>query len=598
VDDGFYQWTLRSTSATDWLDIPFLWQGQHVYKFFPGSTGVCLVGTNGGISQGNLGSFFTFQFMNKGFIASQFYSVAPTPHKNNVIGGAQDIGTIFINGTANPNDNKRGADIWTTQSGLPDGKTGGYCAWSMIYPSAVVYSRNPQPTNTGNIENFVRRNEYDGGPDWAASMFSDKYAASSFIPPFLMWENFEDYNSKDSVGYKITSNYPAGSTLWIESSNGNRPFKYITPVALETGDSIVVPDIITNRFFIGGDDRLMMSKQVIQFDKNPEWYVISDKNHGGVEGTPECLAYSSDANHIFVGTKTGKLYRVSNVKYAYNQATADVNSAYCVISSKRIPVYLPGTSTEISQVITSIAVDPNNDERLVITLGNYGNSNYVYYCDNALSENPTFRSVQGNLPQIPSYSTLFEMDPANDLVLIGTEHGIFATDNISATSPTWVPENNNVGRVPVFMLKQQTVKKANDTIFFVNIDTTFVVYYGVDNYGVIYGATYGRGLITLDQFEKPVGIGEPGKPARNAGFSLFPNPANDQVTLAYEAETGGNARVEIFNLAGTSVKSIDLGWRPEGRHEVIINCSSLPAGTYAVRLTLGTRSTSSKLVIY
>ncbi len=604
LEEGYYQWGLRSTASTYWLTFAFLWQGHHTYKFSPSSPNTILIGTNGGISQGNLfDGVYSFQFMNKNYIASQFYTVSPTMEKKNVAGGAQDIGTIFINGAANPADGKRGADIWTTQAEVPDGKTGGYCAWSIIYPSAVIYSRNPQPANNGNLEQFVRRNEFEGGPDWAANLFSDKYAASGFIPPFALYENFEDYNTKDSVGYKITRNYPAGSTIWVESNNGNRPFKYVTPVALQPGDSIVVPDIITARFFIGGDDRLMMSKQVIQFDKNPEWYVISDKAHQGVEGIPSCIAYSSDANHVFVGTKNGKLYRVSNVKYAYNTATADVNSAFCVISTKRIPIYLPGTSTEISQVITSIAVDPNNDENVILTLGNYGNQHYAYYSSNALSENPNFRSVQGNpndggLPEIPCYSALIEMDPSNHIVMIGTECGIYATDNIGATSPTWVPENNNIGTVPIFMLKQQTVKKTNDTLMFINIDTTYVIHYGVNNYGVIYGATYGRGLISLDQFEKPVGIGEPGKVNHEKGFSLYPNPASDKVTLAFESAVPGHVQVDVFNLTGISVKSLNLGWRPEGRQDVIFNCSDLSSGTYIVRLTIGNKSASSKLVVY
>lgn len=604
IEEGYYQWVLRSSAGYPWLFPMFLWQGHHIYKFFPGSSNTVLVGTNGGISMGTLDpSYFVFQFMNKDYIASQFYTVSTTMEKKNVLGGAQDIGTIFINGAANPADGKRGADIWTTQADFPDGKTGGYCESSLIYPTAVIYSRNPQPANSGNIETFVRRNEFSGGPDWAANMLNDKYSASGFIPPFALYESFEDYNSKDSAGYKVIKNIAAGSTIWIESNNGNRPFKYITPVDLQQGDSIVVPDIITARFFIGGDDRLMMSKQVIQFNKNPEWYVISDKSHQGVEGIPSCLALSSDANHIFVGTKTGKLYRVSNVKYAYNTQTADVNSPYCVISTKRIPVYLPGTSTEISQAITSISVDPNNDGRLLITLGNYGNNHYVYLSDNALSENPTFRSVQGNpdnggLPEIPVYSSLIEMNPDNHLVFVGTEHGIYVTDNIGASSPTWVPENNNIGLIPVFMLKQQTVRKTNDTLMFVNIDTTYVVHYGTNNYGVIYGATYGRGLISLDEYQKPVGIGEPGKLDHYSSFSVYPNPATDKVTIAFEAAAPGYTDVAVFSLNGKLVKAVDLGLRPEGRHDVILNISGLPAGTYIVRLTQGSQVSSSKLVVY
>ena len=38
-----------------------------------------------------------------------------------------------------------------------------------------------------------------------------------------------------------------------------------------------------------------------------------------------------------------------------------------------------------NRAITSIATDPENIENLVVTLGNYGNNDYVYYSTNAVS---------------------------------------------------------------------------------------------------------------------------------------------------------------------------------------------------------------------
>lgn len=602
-EDGYYQWIVRSTSAANWLSIAFLWQGQHTYKFVPGSAKEIFVGTNGGISKGTLDEdLYQFQFMNNDYIAGQFYTVSPTMELKDVVGGAQDIGTIYIRGSVNPADSKRGEDIWTTQNNTPDGRTGGYCAWSVIYPTAVIYSRYPQPD--GSPETFIRRNEFSGGPDWAINTtFSTAYVSTSFMPPFAMYENFTDYASTDTTDFKATRDYSSGAVVWVESQNGKRPFKHLLTAPIDSGETINVKDIISARFFIGGDAQVLMTKQMIQFDVSPEWFVISDSAHSGVKGKPQCLAYSSDANHIFVGTQKGKLYRISNVKYAHDYNTADVKSPYCVISTSQIPVYLPGTSTEISQVITSVAVDPNNDERVIITLGNYGNENYVYYSDNALDENPVFHSVQGQpgnggLPQMPAYSSLFEMNADNNLVFVGTERGIYVTNNITSSNPTWVAENMNIGAVPVFMLKQQMIRKTNDTLVFINIDTTYVIQYGTNNYGVIYGATYGRGLISLDEFQKPVGIGESPSPLKDeSDIRIYPNPAKDHVTVAFE--TSFPARVEacIYDLQGKLIRRIDLGTRPEGRQDAIISCGSIPSGTYIMRVTVGSNVSSSKFII-
>ena len=596
-DDGFYQWVLRSTSSANWLSVAFLWQGHHVYRFVPGISGKVLIGTNGGISMGLLDpEFFQFQFMNKDYIAGQFYTVSPTMEKKDVVGGAQDIGTIYIRGSVNPADSRRGEDIWTTQSNVPDGRTGGYCAWSTVYPTAVIYSRFPQPE--GSPETFIRRNEFSGGPDWALNnTFTTAYLSTSFLPPFVLYENFEDYNSKDSTEFKANRDIAAGTTVWVESNNGKRPFKHVLEAAIDSSETVMVKDIISTRFFIGGDNRVMMTKQMIQFDVSPEWFTISDSLRGGVRGKPQAMAYSSDANHLFVGTQKGKLYRISNIKYAYNNETADVSSPYCVISTKQIPVYLPGTTTEITQVITSVAVDPNNDEKVIITLGNYGNETYVYYTENALDENPVFHSAQGNLPQMPAYSSLIEMDAANHLVFVGTEHGIYVTNDIGSSNPTWTAENANIGAVPVFMLKQQTIRKTNDTLVFINIDTTYLVHYGTNNYGVIYGATYGRGLISLDDYQKPVSIQEPKKINRNHEIEVYPNPARDRVTVGFESTSPAEIVVRIFDLNGKTVKHIDLGTRPQGRQDVIVSCQDIPSGTYIMQVSIGRKVSSTKFIV-
>jgi len=603
---GLFDWQERSDGTTALLDETYVPANHHTYKFVPGTANECLVGSNGGINKGKLDpALFIFQSLNKDYTGSQFYAVSYTRDKINVLGGAQDLGSVYIDGVLNAFDPKRGEDIWTTDAGLPDGKTGTYCAKSLIFPEMAIYSRNPQPEPVSGYEIFVRRNEYGGGTDWAAPtrMFDNTYISQSFMSPFVLWESFEDYNSRDSVPFKAINDVPAGTTLPIESDNANRLFFHTFTESLTKGDSIQIQDIIASKFFIGGSNRVLMTKDILKFDRDPEWYTIAN-NTTGFQGTPQCLAYSADGNHLFVGTLEGKLYRLSNITYAWNFERADVSSPYCVVALTKIPVYLPGTTTEISQVITSVAVNPYNAEQVMITLGNYGNEHYVYMSDNALDEFPVLRPVggdtgNGGLPAVPVYSCLFEMDPDNHMVLVGTEYGIYASDNINATNPTWVPENNNVGRVPVFMLKQQTIRKQDDKITLINVDTTEIIVKGVDNYGVIYGATFGRGLIRLDEFQKPVGIFNPG-PASGTGpeFKVYPNPATDMARIEFTLNTSNKVSIQMFDLTGKLVRTMDMGHLPTGNHEVNLSVSSMPSGTYILKVMNGSQGSSGKIVIY
>jgi hypothetical protein len=381
-----------------------------------------------------------------------------------------------------------------------------------------------------------------------------------------------------------------------------REFPYVTPVALQKDDTITVQDPISARFIIGGDDRIVMCLEAIRFDEQePEWFTISDEDHNGFEGTPQCMDLSTDANHLFVGTLEGGLFRISNIKYSYDYETADVNSPFSVISTSKIPVYLPGTTEEIDQVITSVAVDPNDANRVIITLGNYGNEHYVYMSTNALDENPEFVSIQGNLPQAPVYSSLIEMDPDNNLVFLGTEYGIYVSQNTGANNPTWTQQNGTMGEVPVMMIRQQKVRKETDVIPLVdpNGNVTNLEVPGNNNYGVIYAATFGRGMVSLDEFQKPVGIDEPviSKESKNQ-LHFYPNPVINQAFVEIELETASSVVLNIYDLSGQVINTIDKGLIDRGKHTFEVNSQGMAPGTYILEIRNEKISKTAKFIVY
>lgn len=610
-DEGFFAWNVASRSFTPPQDPNYLPEGHHAYVFNPANPNEFFTCTNGGINMGTESSgtpnSFIFQNMNRDYIASQFYTIAPTAEKKVLAGGSQGLGTPVIDGTLNPSDAKRGNDIWTNQANVPQRDNGGYVAYSVIYPEAVLYSKYPHPARDGNIELFVRRSEFGGGPDWAANFFDDKYRSDAFLSPFILHEKFDNDLSRDSIQFMANRDYPAGETLWLESNNMNRRFPYVLPADLNQGDSLMIQDPITARFIIGGDDRIVMTLQAIMFDvQDLDWFTISDEGHNGFAGTPQSMDLSGDANHLFVGTLEGQLFRISNIKYAYNYETADVTSPYTVISTSRIPVYLPGTSDEIDQVITSVAVDPNDANNVMITLGNYGNEHYVYMSTNALDENPEFRSIMGDpnnggLPQAPAYSSLFEMDPNTDLVMIGNEFGIYVSENAEASNPTWIQHNNGMGEVPVMMIKQQKIRKQDDIIPIIdpNGNVTYETVPGNNNFGVIYAATHGRGLITLDEFQKPVGVNEmPSSGTTQDLLNVFPNPAINRAFVEVELTGSAEVTINIFDLRGQVIRTIDKGNAPEGKHVFEIGSQNMAPGTYVLQLRSGSISRTAKFIVY
>ena len=80
----------------------------------------------------------------------------------------------------------------------------------------------------------------------------------------------------------------------------------------------------------------------------------------------------------------------------------------------------------------------------------------------------------------------------------------------------------------------------------------------------------------------------------DAGFSLYPNPVQDEFTLVYNAESN-SAKMEIFTLQGTVVLS-DV-FTTNAHISTKYNVSTLQKGIYIVKVTDGGKLMTRKLVV-
>jgi hypothetical protein len=295
----------------------------------------------------------------------------------------------------------------------------------------------------------------------------------------------------------------------------------------------------------------------------------------------------------------GRVFKVSGLADAYNFSTAQINGSNYAITTTEIPVYLPGTEQQVTQAVTSIAVDPNNANNVIVTYGNYGNQNYVYMSSNALAEEPTFASKQGNLPAMPVYASLVEMSNPST-VLLGTDLGVYMTENINSASHSWVPDHNVLGQLPVFDLKQQRINRSADTVQLINIDTLVLHYPGTNNLGIIYAATFGKGLYRANDFRKPVGLDE--KPyafdAANMSVQVYPNPVINRATIVFGLTETANVSYQIFDLSGRMIQAHNLGQRLAGQQKLTIDSYDLKPGAYIVRVQAGNKTASGKFLVY
>lgn len=82
-----------------------------------------------------------------------------------------------------------------------------------------------------------------------------------------------------------------------------------------------------------------------------------------------------------------------------------------------------------------------------------------------------------------------------------------------------------------------------------------------------------------------------------AGIKVYPNPTNYQFTLDVDLLSAQRVTVDLVNIMGQVVKSIDLGQRSSGLSREYIDVNGVPAGFYLLTVTVGNSQTVSKVQI-
>ncbi|NBC84530.1 MAG: T9SS type A sorting domain-containing protein, partial [Bacteroidetes bacterium] len=73
----------------------------------------------------------------------------------------------------------------------------------------------------------------------------------------------------------------------------------------------------------------------------------------------------------------------------------------------------------------------------------------------------------------------------------------------------------------------------------------------------------------------------------NSSVKLYPTIARDQVTLEFTLDKGAKTTIDIYNLKGTKVQSIELGNLTAGEYREYINVQQLDTGIYLLNLNVG-----------
>lgn len=610
---------IAQTGGLFYYNYTYIHSGIQNIVFNPKNVNEFYVGSEGGIFKGTCSAADGYQFegMNRYMIdaenhtsVTRMFSVAFSGEDNNqALGGSLDHGTIYIKGDKSINEEDQSGsaifpnDIATTNAAETYGafdytKAAGPCAISTINPNAMYVT----VTGGYSIGTPLFRTQ-TAGVDYDKENFSYSATESSayiknenaFRTPIALFENYNDTKSEDKVKYYAKENLNAGDTITIQSSNGSYPFEYKLTENLAEGDSIEVKDIISSTFIIAIEKKVLMTRDALKFNKVANWWEIAS-----ITGIPNALSISADGDVAYVGTLEGNLYRIAGISDAISEENAlgvdaiqgvNGNDSIAAVPSVITLDELDATAFN-GQAITSIAIDPQNSDNVIVTLGNYGNTDYVFYSTNGGS---SFTAKQGNLPSMPVYSSLIEKTTGK--VILGTENGIYSSDNMSS----W--NLDGLSNVPVMDIKQQVIK--NHDAKYIHLvdevgDITTTEFPGVYNEGIIYAATYGKGLYKCETYKaennSEVNINE--NVANNVELNIYPNPIVSEATISFNIEESAQVTYQVYDLSGRMVMNNVLGNYAQGSHKANFNVEALSAGTYIIKVQAGNASNTSKILVY
>jgi len=166
----------------------------------------------------------------------------------------------------------------------------------------------------------------------------------------------------------------------------------------------------------------------------------------------------STPNRIYLGTFGNGVYRIDNAHRGR------------IVSAKKMNV--PATGA-----VSSINVDPDDPNHILVSYSNYGLQNNVWESRNGGN---SFAGIEGNLPDMPVRSVLINPDNPQQAV-IATEAGVWLTEKMNADSTIWLPPAIDRG-TPI-------------------VRTDMLQYRASDKQ--ILAATHGRGMFVSDVFSDP-----------------------------------------------------------------------------------------------
>jgi len=398
----------------------------------------------------------------------------------------------------------------------------------------------------------------DGGLSWESrnggmqtTQFYNGFSVFDSEEETLLIGGLQDNSTVEYTGSKAWNRVIGGDGSWTALHSSNSDIRYgsaqnLNMFRTDDGSFYFNLDVASNSSptaFIAPFVVAPSEPNVVYAGRNR---VIRSDNGGDTWSVQEFLSSDflfsmdvspSNSDYLYAATapnvQRAKIFRTKNGGASYDQITGDLPDAY----------------------INDIHVNPNNPEKVYITMGGFGDS-HVFMTENGGQD---WVDISSNLPKIPTSAIV--VDPFTDSILyVGNDFGVFYSEDEGAS---W--ESFNKGIIDAILVMDLKINSKSRKI---------------------YVATHGSGAFERDLIEAE-------QPSNTSdfdltGLKLLSNPAKHFIQLS-----GANVPLK-YRLFDVNGRILADGSLPVG---LKIDLEGISSGNYFLNVSADKEKRTFKVVV-
>ena len=271
------------------------------------------------------------------------------------------------------------------------------------------------------------------------------------------------------------------------------------------------------------------------------------------------------------------------------------------------------TVATFNRQISAIVCDPKNANNMTLTFEGINSAEKnVKQTTNALATTVNFTDIALNINRSgatvgdnkPVFTALYESvnsgkATSSGRLYVGSDDGIYYREN-----GKWFADTENVPSVAVYNLWQQT-KKLPKWVFFTYVgeNAELTTYEATQNTGVIYAATYGKGILVNNDFrdtnaiQSTVSLTDIVIKNTEQTLTVYPNPVGDEANITYSLNENTNVQFRMLDINGREVSAFNCGRQGKGVHSQIVDVRNLQRGMYVIQMITDNSTKTAKIIV-